>query len=273
MPDENRKATGWLERFRAMPNDSTQKTLIVAFVLCLACSVVVSSAAVLLKPLQEENEALDRKKNILAVVGLLEEGKSIDELFEQVEAKVVDLASGKFVDTIDPATFDPREAARDPAQSVAIPRERDAAGIRTRAKYATVYLVKDGDAIQYVILPVHGAGLFSTLYGFIALEGDANTVVGLSFYEHGETPGLGGEVDNLRWRSQWQGKTVFDDTGTPRIEVIKGTVASGSAKAKHQVDGLAGATLTSNGVTNLLRYWLGEDGFAPFIAKIRSQTG
>lgn len=278
MPDEKRqetskhKAPGWLAAIRDMPNDSTQKTLIVALILSLVSSVLVASAAVLLKPLQEQNEALDRKKNILVVAGLFEEDKSIDELFKQVEAKVVDLASGEYVDTVDPATYDQRKAARDPEQSVAIPPDRDVASIRTRAKYAIVYLVKEGDQIKRVILPIHGSGLFSTLYGFIALEDDANTVFALSFYEHGETPGLGGEVDNPRWRSQWQGKTVYDDTGTPRIEVIKGAVASDGPETKYQVDGLSGATLTSNGVTKMLRYWLGEDGFASYLAKIRSQT-
>ncbi|MFQ5995478.1 MAG: Na(+)-translocating NADH-quinone reductase subunit C [Acidiferrobacterales bacterium] len=268
-----KKDSGWLEAIRAMPNDSTQKTLIVAVALSLVCSVLVASAAVLLKPLQEQNEVLDKKKNILAVAGLLKEDKSIDEQFKQVEAKVVDLASGEYVDTIDPAAYDARKAAKDPGQSVAIPSDRDVAGIKTRAKHATVYLVKKGDQIERVILPIHGTGLFSTLYGFIALEGDANTVYGLSFYDHGETPGLGGEVDNPKWRSLWSGKIVYDEKGALQIEVVKGRVDSSKPEAKHQVDGLSGATLTSNGVTNMLVYWLSEDGFAPFLAKIRPQLG
>ena len=272
MPEQqqNKQSPGWLA---SMPNDSPQKTLIVALILCLVCSIAVSSAAVLLKPLQQQNAALDRKKNILTVAGLMQEGKSIDELFQQIETRIVDLATGEYVDTIDPATFDQRKAARDPELSTTIAADRDIAGLGSRTRYARVYLVKDNGDIRKVVLPVHGPGLFSTLYGFIALEGDANTVFGLSFYEHAETPGLGGEVDNPKWRAHWQGKLAFDDTGTVQLELVKGGVNPNAAEAIHQVDALSGATLTSRGVTNLLRYWLGEDGFGPYISRINTQRG
>jgi Na+-transporting NADH:ubiquinone oxidoreductase subunit C len=253
-----------------MRKDSTFGTLFVALAVCLVCSIFVSTAAVYLKPLQETNKALDKKKNILAVAGLMQEGKTVDELFSQVEPRVVDLATGEFVEDIDPANFDARQAAKDPEQSVAIPGSQDIASIRSRAKYATVYFVKEGERAGLMILPVHGYALWSTLYGFVALESDGQTVYGLSFYEHAETPGLGGEIDNPKWKSLWRGKQVFDEQGNMQLQVIKGVVTADTPRAEHKVDGLAGATLTSVGVSNLLAYWLSDQGFGPFLDKVRA---
>ncbi len=255
-----------------LPNDSTVKTIVVALLLCLVCSVLVSTAAVTLKPFQLKNKSLDKKRNILQVAGLYREGQPIDTLFQQVEPKVVDLATGEYVNEILPGEFDQRQAAKDPLRNVHIPSDRDIAHIKQRAKYATVYLVKEQEEMKYFILPVHGYGLWSTLYGFVVLHNDANTIYGLQFYEHAETPGLGGEVDNPAWRTKWSGKTVYDTQGTPRIEVVRGAVDSSKAESIHQVDGLAGATLTSRGVTHLLRYWLSQDGFGPYLQNVRNQT-
>lgn len=255
----------------ALPNDSPKKTLIVAVALCLVCSVVVSSAAVLLRPLQLENAALERKRNIVEVAGLLDSDGDVEAAFERVEARVVDLETGEFAEGIDPDRYDQRKAAKDPARSSALPRGEDIAGIGRRARYATVYLVREGDAIRQVILPVHGYGLWSTLYGFLALDEDLRTVAGLRFYDHAETPGLGGEVDNPSWRAKWDGKVAFDESGNPIIEVIKGSVDQTRPGAEHRVDGLAGATLTTRGVDNLLKFWLGENGFGPFLARMRDK--
>ncbi len=261
--------TGWLATFRNMPNDSTQKTLIVALALCLVCSILVSTAAVKLQPLQQRNQELDRKKIILEVAGLLKPGVSIDELFKQVEPKVVDLSTGEYVDTMDPNQFDQRQAAKDPEMSVKIPSDRDIAQIRRRSKYAVVYLVKEEGQTKLILLPVHGYGLWSTMYAYVALERDANTIFGLRFYEQGETAGLGAEIDNPRWRNNWTGKVVYGEAEKPQIRVIKGAVAPGDPEAKFKIDGLAGATLTANGVTNLIHYWLGPEGFGTYLKKFR----
>jgi Na+-transporting NADH:ubiquinone oxidoreductase subunit C len=247
-------------------NDSTSKTLIVAFSLCIVCSIIVSAAAVMLKPIQEVNKTLDRKRNILAAAGMLDESKSVDEQFAQISTRVVDLRTGKFADeAIDAGKYDQRKAAKDPQQSVALGADQDIAKVARREDYALVYLVEDPQGeIDKIILPVHGAGLWSTLYGFVALEPDATTVAGIGFYEHGETPGLGGEVDNPRWKALWHGKEVYRD-GQATIGLIKGSVDAASPNAPWQIDGLAGATLTSNGVTKLVQFWLGENGFQPFL--------
>jgi Na+-transporting NADH:ubiquinone oxidoreductase subunit C len=251
-------------------NDSIKKTLIVAFSLCIVCSVIVSTAAVMLKPAQEVNKTLDRKRNILAAAGMLDESRSVEEQFSQVTTRVVDLRTGKFSDDVDPGKYDQRKAAKDPKASDKLTAEQDQAKIARREHYATVYLVESeqGD-IDKIILPVHGYGLWSTLYGFIALESDANTVAGLGFYEHGETPGLGGEVDNPRWKAFWPGKSVYKDDQV-EIGLVKGTVIPGNPNEPWQIDGLAGATLTARGVTNLVQFWLGEDGFQPFLNNLKT---
>ncbi len=256
----------------SLPNDSTKKTVFVALVLCLICSILVSTAAVALKPLQLKNKEADIKQNILAVAGINPEGKNIDEQFKQFDVKVVDLNTGEYVDNIDPDSYDQRKAAADPALGVPIPGEKDIAKIGRRSKYAKVYLLREGDEIKQIILPIHGYGLWSTLYGFIALEKDANTIKGIKFYEQAETPGLGGEVDNPKWQAKWIGKKVFDDKGNLRFEVIRGQVVAGISGSEYQVDGLSGATLTSRGVSNMVKFWLGEDGFGPFLKKFRSRN-
>ncbi len=256
---------------KRLSSDSVTKTLIVAISLCLVCSVLVSSATVLLKPIQERNKVLDRKRNILKAAGLLEAGKDLEDLFEQIEPRVVDLATGTYVDTIDPQSYNARKAVKDPAQSMEIPKDQDIAKLNKRANYAVIYLVKEEGQTKTVILPVHGAGLYSTLYGYVALRSDGTTVQGLSFYEQGETPGLGGEIANPRWLSKWPGKRIYDDEGKLRFEVVKGGVDAAQAEAQYQIDAIAGATLTSRGVNNLIRYWFGEGGYRPLLTNIASR--
>ncbi|RLC98980.1 MAG: Na(+)-translocating NADH-quinone reductase subunit C, partial [Chloroflexi bacterium] len=253
---ENNKNQGFFGKLLSLPNDSPKKTIIVALLLCLVCSILVSTSAVIFRPQQQANKEADIKKNILAVTGLLTEDADINALFKQFEIKIVDLKTGHYAN-IDPTTYDQRKAARDPAQSISLTTEQDIASIGRRAKLATVYLLKDGDAIKQVVLPIHGYGLWSTLYGFISFESDFNTIGGLQFYAPAETPGLGGEVDNPKWREQWHGKKAFNNSGELKIEVIRGHVDFKVAGAEHQVDGLSGATLTSRGVSNLVNYWLG----------------
>ncbi|WP_439101678.1 Na(+)-translocating NADH-quinone reductase subunit C [Congregibacter sp.] len=250
-------------------NDGIGKILGVALALCIVCSVIVSTAAVVLKPAQEANKTLDRKRNILQAAGMLEEGRSVDEQFSVVEERFVDLSSGRFTDEV-VSGYDQQAAAKDPSRSRDIPSDEDIAKLGRQAEVAQVYLVR-GDSGDYekIILPVHGYGLWSTLYGFLALESDGNTVAGLGFYDHGETPGLGGEVDNPRWKSQWPGKKVYRE-GEVELSLAKGSVNPASPDADWKVDGLSGATLTSRGVSNLIDFWLGDAGFAPFLENLRN---
>ena len=251
--------------------DTIGKTITVTVLLCVVCSVIVSAAAVLLRPVQVANKELDRKSNILAAAGIQDASKSVDELFSQITTKVVDLETGKFTDAVDAASYDANKAAKDPNLSVALDRSIDIASIKRQAKYMSVYMVENQGEIEKIILPVHGYGLWSTLYGFLALEGDLNTVVGLGFYSHAETPGLGGEVDNPKWKALWPGKEVYPKGSfEPALGLIKGSVDASTPNAEHKVDGLSGATLTGNGVTNLIKFWMGENGYAPFIANLKA---
>jgi len=250
--------------------DSIKSTITVALLLCLVCSVIVAGSAVLLKPMQQANKALDKKTNILLAAGMETEGQDVNVLFEQFTPKVVDLDTGRYVSDVDATTYDQRKASKDPKQSDALSGEDDIASINRRAKYATIYLLEKDGQLDRIILPVKGYALWSTLYGFLALEADGNTVAGLGFYEHAETPGLGGEIDNPRWKALWPGKKMFDANGTLAVDLIKGVVDPSSPKAVHQVDGLSGATLTTNGVENLLVFWLGENGFGPYLNNLRA---
>ncbi|NLE61629.1 MAG: NADH:ubiquinone reductase (Na(+)-transporting) subunit C, partial [Planctomycetes bacterium] len=187
--------------------------------------------------------------------------------------RVVDLATGEPLSDVDPASIDPRKEARDPSTSTEIASEDDLAGIKRRADRQAIYLYRKDGRIERIILPVYGKGLWSTMYGYLALSPDAKTIERLAFYEHAETPGLGGEIDNPRWKAQWVGKKAFDDQGEPRIEVIKGVVDSSSPQADYQVDGISGATITGRGVMNLVRYWLGEQGYGPLLEKLQETEG
>lgn len=256
-----------------MQNDSTGKTILVAFLLCFVCSVLVSTAAVQLKSRQVENKKLDIKKNLLLATKLIKPGATREQIslaFQNIEAKIVDLATGEFVDGVDPEKFDAVKASKDPKQNVRIPSEKDSGGIKKRSKLEKIYFVKEGSEVTQIVLPVNGKGLWSTLYGFMALAPDTKTVLGLGFYQHGETPGLGGEVDNPKWKAQWNNKVAFDNAWNPVMKVVKGKVISGSSTVQHEVDGLSGATITANGVTGLVNYWLGGHGFGPFLAKFRA---
>ena len=266
MSDATPQPKGPLGRFLALPTDSVPKTVFVAVMLCLVASMFVSASAVALRPLQEVNKLIDKQVNILQVAGMYEPGVDVVEAFGVFEPQVLEIATGTFTDQFDAASFDDRAAASDPALSVAL--DNDPAGIGRQAKFVTVYLLRDdAGGIDKVIMPIHGYGLWSTLYGFIALEENGNDIFGLQFYQHGETPGLGAEIDNPRWKALWPGKRVADDNGELQIHVAKAPNASG---ADYHIDALAGATLTSVGVNNLVQFWLGETGYESFLANLKS---
>ena len=242
---------------------------------CLVCAVIVSSSAVALRDLQAANAEQERRRNVLFAAGLADpsEGLSeseIAERFATVRAVVVDLETGAELPDVNPVRVAPRREAGITDSSRAVPD--NPARMRRVERRSVVYLVEMEGRLDAVILPVRGQGLWSVLYGYLALEADLDTVRGLTFYEHKETPGLGGEVDNPNWKALWKGRRVFGTAGEPIIEVAR-AAAGPVAEDPHRVDGLAGATITSRGVTNLLRFWLAENGFGPFLARLANETG
>ncbi len=255
-----------------MSQHSTGFTFMFATGICVVCGALVASAAVQLKDRQTENKILDQQKQVLEVSGLVESAKSVKpaeakQLFaDNIEAHVIDLKTGKLVDGVDAVSFDQQKAKKDPAVSTEAPP--NSAKVKRLPNQAKVYhLMKDGK-VSAVVLPIEGYGLWSTLYGFLALDADTKTIRGITFYEHGETPGLGGEVDNALWKAKWPGRKAFDDAWKPAIEVKKGAHGP-PEKDPYAIDALSGATITSNGVTNLVHFWLGEDGFGPYLADFR----
>ncbi|MCC9605512.1 Na(+)-translocating NADH-quinone reductase subunit C [Blastopirellula sp. JC732] len=259
--------------------DSVGGTFLVAAVLCIVCSVAVSATAVFLKPTQDAEIKLDQQKNILAAADALpkdEEGKfkqvsaaEVTELYKQVETIVIDLDTGERVDDRkeDPITLENLEKKQkmEEIPTDAPPAEK-LGEIKEREEYSQVYILKKDGKISAIVLPFYGKGLWSTMKGYLALEGDAKTIKGLTYYSHGETPGLGGEVDNQLWKAQWPGTTAVDDDGTVLVHVTK---AGQTAGIDTNIDGLSGATITTKGVDTMVRYWLGPGGFGPFLAKVR----
>jgi len=259
--------------------DSLQNTFTVAVAICLVCSVIVSGVAVALKPQQQLNKELDQKQNILRAAGMLDEGSSVDaqgrsveELFAQFEVRVVDLVSGEYRSDIDPSSYDPIKSAKDPDVSMALTPAQDVATLRRRENASLVYIKRDGANIDKLVLPVRGYGLWGTLFGYLALDADLQTISGLGFYAHKETPGLGGEVDNPKWKSGWPGVTLFAATGQPQVQLVKRRSAPSDPAARHEVDALSGATFTSRGVENLINFWTGDLGFGPFIQRLKADV-
>ena len=256
----------FLTRFKNAPLDNPIKTMVITVTICFIASLFVTYSAISLRPIQEQNKLNDKRKNILVVAGLYEEGKTIDEMFERIEPRVVDLRTGKFTTDVD-STYDEIAGAKDPKTSKALTKAEDIASIRRQSFYKVVYLVKDTSGeIEKIILPIHGYGLWSTLYGFIAVGTDGNQIHALKFYAHAETPGLGGEVDNPAWIEKWNDKKLFKDDGSIGVGVVK-TVTD----KNYEVDALSGATLTSVGVHNLVRFWVGEMGFGSFLESVKKE--
>ncbi|KMT63700.1 Na(+)-translocating NADH-quinone reductase subunit C [Catenovulum maritimum] len=242
------------------------KTVGFVLAVCLVCAALVSISAVGLKPMQLENKLLDKQTKILEAAGLLDKaGKDIPGTYKKyVEAKLIELDSGKFIEG-DVNLFDERSNARDVTKSSK--PENDIAGINRRSDTAVIYLVKDdAGQIDTVVLPIVGSGLWDLMFGFIGFETDLNTVKNVIYSDHKETPGLGAEVQNPKWIALWKGKKMFDEQGNIAIEIVKGGAKKDNV---HGVDGLSGATLTSNGVERTLHFWLGNEGYGPFIANVR----
>jgi Na+-transporting NADH:ubiquinone oxidoreductase subunit C len=243
------------------------KTITVVAALCLVCSIIVSGAAVGLRDAQNANKALDKQTNLLSVAGKLEADANVGELYAKfVEARFVDLATGEYVEE-NAKTFDQLKNVKDAAKSSDL-TGNDIAGIKRRSNVADVYLVKDAQGnVESYVLPVYGRGLWSTMYAFIAIDKDAQTVKSIQYYDQGETPGLGGEILNPRWTAKWEGKKLFNENGDVAIRVVK---TGGQDNTPSGIDGLSGATLTSQGVENTFQFWMGENGFGPFLKKLQS---
>jgi len=253
-----------------MQQHSTVYTILFSTAVCIVCSFFVSGAAVGLKARQDENARLDKQVNVCLAAGLIEPGthpsaEQVKALFADIKPVVVDLAGGQETDT-ETEGFDQLKATKDPATSRIAPDNN--AGIPRLPNQALLFKVFKDGRLDQLVLPIEGKGLWSTLYGFLALDADGVTIRGITFYQHAETPGLGGEIDNPKWKALWVGRQAFDENFEPKIEVIKGH-AGDAQSDPYRIDGLSGATLTGRGVSHLVRFWLGENGFGPYLQNLR----
>ncbi len=260
-----------------MNTDNPRTAFLIVVVVALVCSVLVSGAAIGLRPIQQRNALVERSRHIVALSGLVDPGQALSgaeilEAVEQMDQRVLDIETGEFDDSIEPALFDPRAAALDPELGVAIAPDQDLARLGRRSRYEIVYVVWDGDGIKRVILPIVGQGMWSTMYGFIALEDDLNTIGAATFYEQGETAGLGDKITDSDWLATWQGKALFGSDGRFRFRVAAGPVDPGSAAAAHEVDAISGATVTGSSVTRLVQYWFGPNGYGPFLENLENDA-
>ncbi|MBW6495549.1 MAG: NADH:ubiquinone reductase (Na(+)-transporting) subunit C [Burkholderiaceae bacterium] len=252
----------WWRRLLALPNESRVKTLFVALVVALVCASAVSLTAVLLKPRQEANQRLARlarmEQMIAALPGVAKVMRAGD--MTSLQTVIVDLERGAIAPNIDPVEFDFRAAIADQERGVVLERDSDIARIGRRPQYAPVYLLRKVGKLALVILPVYGAGYQSMIHAYLALAGDLRTIAAFNIVEQGETPGLGARIADPSWQSRWSGREIADADGVIRIAVTRG-----SATTIHEVDGISGATRSTTGVTNLVRFWLGEQGYGPFL--------
>ncbi|AKG18350.1 Na(+)-translocating NADH-quinone reductase subunit C [Moraxella bovoculi] len=256
--------------------NSNVSTAVTALILCLVCSVMVSAVAVGLKSKQQENARLDLNKNILMAADMYDpetdSSSVIPERFADFDVRLVNLQTGKFathqeisaagINDVD--GYDASKAARTPYLSTSL--ADDIAKIGGKPNFAKVYLAKDANGeIDQIVLPIHGAGLWGPIFGLLTLDKDLNTVKGVNFYQHKETPGLGSRIEEPQWQETWVDKELYNEDGSRKIAVVKaGTAREG------QVDGISGATLTIRGVNNLLQYWIGEDGYKPFLDNLKA---
>jgi Na+-transporting NADH:ubiquinone oxidoreductase subunit C len=253
MPDLN-PISLW-QRLLAAPNDSRGKTLTMAFLVSFAAALALSSAAVLLGPRLDANREAERRARLEALIaetpGLAEvlPGSGIDSL----EVLTVDLRDLSLADAVDPA------------QVTELTPDDDIAGIGTRPDLQQIFMARDGRDLALVILPVYGQGYQSTIRGYLALGPDLNTVIGLTITEQGETPGLGATIQTPGWLAQWPGTQLMDEAGEIRVAVVRG-----GGTTSYEVDAITGATRSSNGVQNMIRFWVGPLGFGPVLDALRS---
>ena len=255
----------------AVATDNTGRALGVALTVAFVCAVLVSVVAVGLRPLQKANVEAERIAQLELVLGALSDiGRSLS--MEALDARIIELGSGNYDDGIDVSTFDAASAAGKSTTGIAIPADLDLAGIKRRARHARVYLVRNEvERIELIILPVYGRGYQSTLYAWLVLDGDTRTVRALKFYQHGETPGVGARINEPGWEAQWRDLPAYDEEGVLRIGV---RLQAGAVDyPQFKVDGISGATRTIQGVDGMMRFWLGEFGFDPYLRRIREEQG
>jgi len=236
--------------------DTVPRTLLVAAGVALFCSAMVSLAVHYLRPLQVGMQLLDRNRAILEAAELLPTGEVTDRdivsRYLDLDARVVDLDTAWFAGGFDARSYD-HWRLRD---------DVEAAGADDGKRYVPVYLVRKAGSLEKIVLPVDGSGMWSTIYGYVALREDLNTITGVTFHRHGETPGVGDRIQDETWLATWYGKRIHDEDGVMRFCVTR------DATGPYEVDLISGASVTAEATGELVRTWLGDAGYGPFLEKL-----
>ena len=253
--------------------ESVLRTLATAGGVALFCSLMVSSAVYWLRPIQLAHTSVGQHRAVLIAAGLVENDVNLTERelgsrFLQLEPRLVDLDAARFMtaDASMVASYDYRAAMDDPDRSRSIAPEKDVASLGRRPSLMPVYLLRDGGDLERIVLAVYGRGMWSTIHGYIALGSDLTTIADIWFYEHGETPGIGDRIQSPAWRRQWRGKLAYGTGATVALRI-----GGDDAPESSRIDSITGATVTATAVGRFVRYWLGEDGYGPFLANLRSE--
>lgn len=243
------------------------RTLLVALAVCSVCSLVVTTSVVLLRPYQAANQQREREARIAALVAGLPGVSDVPGAADtELDLRVVERETGAYAPDLDATAL--LERPEGERERVALASGDDPAGVGAVPRHLVVYELRRGDGIETAILPIHGQGYQSTLRGYLAVAGDGDTVRGITFTEHGETPGLGAEVESAAWQARWAGRRIHGPDGEVRIRVVQ--EPPGPAESPWAVQGLSGATVTSHGVSALVRFWVGPHGFGPYLERLRS---
>ncbi len=224
-------------------------TVIFAFTVCVILSVLLSATYMSLKDRQELNRKLDRQKNILIAAGFTpDNANEIESLYATRVKSMVVSANGIIV-------------------AGKMPEQIEVEQSKSMFPLFRIISATDESVTESFVYPVEGKGLWSTMYGYLAVTPNGKTVKGITFYKQGETPGLGAEVEKDWFRKNFVGKKPYDGKKVVGIEVAKGKASDQAAyktKSEHMVDGISGATLTCNGVTKMLKQ--GPAKYAPFFS-------
>lgn len=249
-------------RLLALPNESRTKTILVAFMVASVCALLVSGATVLLRPIQDANRAAEEQIRIETLVsGIPGMADLLAQAGGTLSTAVIDLATGQATTAVTPDTL--AAALADTSNWTALSSDADIAGLGRRPNFAQVFLLRDGADISLVLLPISGMGYGGRIDAFIALRSDMNTIAGITVTSHFETPGLGGRIEEAAWQAGFPGTELRDTAGDLRF-----AVARAQASSPYEVDGITGATRTGLGVTGMVRFWLGPDGYGPLIQAI-----
>jgi Na+-transporting NADH:ubiquinone oxidoreductase subunit C len=254
-------------RFLARPSDDRIKIFGIAVLVAFTCALVVSITSVALKPLQDAHLEVERAAKMEAMLNTLPQMRGLmrESGVTALETRLVNLSDGSFAPDMDAEGFDAVAAADHPATSIVIPSEADVAGLKRREHHAPVHLLERDGELKLLVLPMRAAGYQSTITAMLALQPDLRTIAGLTITGHAETPGMGARIAEPEWAALWPGKQIADDDGRIVIDVVRG-----QATGPYEVDGISGATRSSNAVGLMLAFWLGDLGYGPFLDRLES---